>query len=415
VIKLECVHIEEVRGIRKLDIDFQQKTFAISGHNGSGKSGVIDAIEFALTGEISRLTGRGTKGLSVSEHGPHVDKTKFPDASFVRLKVHFPELKKSATITRKIKYPKDPKIDPPDADITAVLDEVADHPEITLARRDIIRFILIEPTKRSEEIQSLLKLDQIGQTRAALNTALNKLQTAEKSAGANVKTARETLRLHLQTTGLTPQEILEAVNKRRQVLGLAQLTELTATTKFDEGLSDAAKVNSFNKESALRDLEALTKIAADLATIAAKPVNAIRDSLQKLDNDPSLLRALQRAAFLETGLQLVDSPECPLCDIAWDDEAHLRAHLQSKLTKSAAAKAIQDSLATNGSAAATEIAKIVSALAAVQIAAKDQGASACEQLLGTWKTDLEGLRTALSSADGILASPRRTPWKRPSD
>jgi chromosome segregation ATPase len=85
VIKLETAHIEEVRGIRKLDIDFRRENFAISGPNGSGKSGVIDAIEFGLTGQI--LTGRGTRGLSVSEHGPHVDKTKFPDAAFVELRV----------------------------------------------------------------------------------------------------------------------------------------------------------------------------------------------------------------------------------------------------------------------------------------------------------------------------------------
>ena len=65
MIKLEAAHIEEVRGIRKLDIDFRKETFAISGPNGSGKSGVIDAIEFGLTGQIGRLTGRGTGGLSV--------------------------------------------------------------------------------------------------------------------------------------------------------------------------------------------------------------------------------------------------------------------------------------------------------------------------------------------------------------
>jgi hypothetical protein len=85
VIKLESAHIEEVRGIRKLDIDFGKNTFAISGPSGSGKSGVIDAIEFGLTGQNGRLTGRGTRGLSVTEHGPHVDKTKFPDAAFVEL------------------------------------------------------------------------------------------------------------------------------------------------------------------------------------------------------------------------------------------------------------------------------------------------------------------------------------------
>jgi DNA repair exonuclease SbcCD ATPase subunit len=110
MIKLEHAHIEEVRGIRKLDIDFQNGTFAISGPNGSGKSGVIDAIEFGLTGQIGRLTGRGTKGLSVAEHGPHVDKTKFPDAAFVELRVFLPALGKTATINRKVSAPSKPTI-----------------------------------------------------------------------------------------------------------------------------------------------------------------------------------------------------------------------------------------------------------------------------------------------------------------
>ena len=113
MIKLETAHIEEVRGIRKLDIHFQKATFVISGPNGSGKSGVIDAIEFALTGQIGRLTGRGTKGLSVAEHGPHVDKTKFPDAAFVELKVFLPELGKSATITRRYHPQRKSKSRPP--------------------------------------------------------------------------------------------------------------------------------------------------------------------------------------------------------------------------------------------------------------------------------------------------------------
>ena len=125
MIKLETAHIEEVRGIRKLDINFQKGTFVISGPNGSGKSGVIDAIEFALTGQIGRLTGRGTKGLSVAEHGPHVDKTKFPDASFVELTVFFPELGKSATITRKVSSPKKVKITPTSDDIKAALAGIA--------------------------------------------------------------------------------------------------------------------------------------------------------------------------------------------------------------------------------------------------------------------------------------------------
>lgn len=141
MIKIQSIHIEEFRGIRSLDIDFDGSTFAISGPNGSGKSGVIDAIEFGLTGQIGRLMGRGTQGLSVAEHGPHVDKAKFPDAAFVELRVQLPSLGKSAVIVRRVSAPKKPKVDPDDAEVINTLSEVAEHPEIMLSRREILRFI----------------------------------------------------------------------------------------------------------------------------------------------------------------------------------------------------------------------------------------------------------------------------------
>lgn len=269
MIKLETAHIEEVRGIRKLDIDFKNGTFAISGPNGSGKSGVIDAIEFGLTGQIGRLTGRGTKGLSVSEHGPHVDKTKFPDAAFVELKVFLPALGKTVTITRKVSAPKKPKIVPTDEDVKAALAEVAEHPEVTLSRREILRFILVEPTKRSEEIQTLLKLDDIGQTRSALNTAHNKLQAAYTNATAQVQSYRNALQLHLQISTLLSADVVEAANMRRKVLGLPEIAELTADTKLDAGLSATDKGSEFNKKSALGDLNAPAALAKGKVEVAA--------------------------------------------------------------------------------------------------------------------------------------------------
>src|ERR1700733_6959082 len=190
MIKLESAHIEEVRGIRKLSIDFQKQRFAISGPNGSGKSGVIDAIEFGLTGQIGRLSGRGTKSLTLAEHGPHVDKLKFPDAAFVTLQLFLTDLGKSVTITRKVSSPRKLVVTPDDDDVKAVLGEIADHPEITLSRREILRFILVEPTTRSEEIQTILKLDDIGQTRSLFNAAQNKLQGAQKIAAAKVQSDR---------------------------------------------------------------------------------------------------------------------------------------------------------------------------------------------------------------------------------
>jgi len=91
VIQIESVAIRELRGIRTLEISPRRKSFVISGPNGSGKSGVVDAIQFGLTGDISRLSGKGTVGLTVQRHGPHVDKRDDPEAAEVSLSLFVPE------------------------------------------------------------------------------------------------------------------------------------------------------------------------------------------------------------------------------------------------------------------------------------------------------------------------------------
>ena len=233
--------------------------------------------------------------------------------------------------------------------------EIADHPEIALSRREILRFILVEPTKRSEEIQTLLKLDEIGETRSALNAAQNKLQTARGNATAQVQSSRSTLQLHLQISTLHAADLLEAVNTRRKILGLPEIAELTADTKLDAGLSAADKATDFNKQSALRDLTALSDAAKGFPDLAKKQAAAILAELAKLEADPALLAALQRRAFIEKGLELVDGPACPLCDTPWADEQHLRDHLKAKLAKSEEARKIQQSLLNNGAAISQEI------------------------------------------------------------
>jgi len=402
MIKLETAHIEEVRGIRKLDIDFRKEKFAISGPNGSGKSGVIDAIEFGLTGQIGRLTGRGTKGLSVAEHGPHVDKVKFPDAAFVELQVYLTDLGKSVTIHRKISAPKKPKITPSGNDVKAALAEIADHPEMALSRREILRFILVEPAKRAEEIQALLKLDEIGAARSALYTAQNRLQSAEKAAASQTKANQDALLRHFQIPTLSSTSLLEETNKRRVILGLPEIAQLTADTKLNTGMSDGAKASDFNKVSVLRDLAAMSEAANGFPTLAKAEVAAVLKSLTLLESDPTLFAALQRRSFIEKGLELVDGPECPLCDTKWDSEQHLLDHLQAKLAKSEEALKVQQALLKDGAVVAQFIVPIMSLLAPVQKLALSHDEPEYSQLLLSWRAGLDDLRSKLVNVDGLL-------------
>ncbi len=195
--------------------------------------------------------------------------------------------------------------------------------------------------------------------------------------------------------------MLDAVNSRRKILALPEIAELTADTKLDAGLSVADKATEFNKQSALRDLTALSDAAKGFADLAKKQAAAILADLAKLEADPALLAALQRRAFIEKGLELVDGPACPLCDTPWPDEQHLRDHLKAKLTKSEEARKIQQALLTNGAAIAQEIIRVMGFLTPVQKVAETQGDAPFATLLTSWKANLETLKTKLTTVDGL--------------
>nr|WP_249816834.1 ATP-binding protein [Bradyrhizobium sp. 160] len=342
-----------MRGIRNLDIAFDQKTFSISGPNGSGKSGVIDAIEFGLTGRISRLTGTGTKSLSIAEHGPHVDRVRFPDAALVTLKVYFTALKRSATITRKVSAPKKPKIEPADPDIKAAFEQLADHPEIALSRRDILRFILVEPSRRAEEVQAILKLEEIGERRTVLNSAQNRVNALKRTAEAQFQTARSSLLTHMQIPSVKIDDLLAAANARRKLLGLPLLDQLTPDTRLDAGLTSSSSASAFNKQSALRDLAAMAGARKQLPELAKDEVAALLATMTTLADDPALLASLRRRTLVEQGIELIDGPHCPLCDSPWraNDICAITSRSSSRnLTKRSACKGISSPTPTSSTA-----------------------------------------------------------------
>jgi len=157
VIKIQSLTIKEFRGIRDLTLDPDRKNFAIYGPNGSGKSGVVDAIEFVLTGSISRLMGSGTAGLSVKKHAPHVDQRNAPNFAQVILKAYAPSLNKEFTIERRVSTP-DVVVITPDNDpqIKSVVEELKRHPELALTRREIIKYVLAAPGERAKQFRRYL-------------------------------------------------------------------------------------------------------------------------------------------------------------------------------------------------------------------------------------------------------------------
>ena len=333
MILVDSITIKEFRGIRDLTLNFKGKNFAVCGPNGTGKSGVVDALEFALTGNVSRLSGEGKGEVSLKQHGPHVDFRNNPDKARVTVTLTIPSLAKTVMVERSAKTPAHAYVTPNDADVLALLNKVAAHPEIVLSRRELIRFVLATPGDRAREVQTLLHLDRVEDVRVGLQKIANSAERQLPSLVTAVKLASENLLRALAITELTGEKLLAAANVQRAILGLPAITELTATTSLKDGLDaqTTAKPQPIPKSQAQADIkaarEALDELAAPVFTMR---VNELTIDINSLAANAIGATGISVENFYTTGLSLIDAEACPLCETTWDVSA-LRAKIQTKL------------------------------------------------------------------------------------
>lgn len=333
MIRLDKITISKFRGLIELKLEPKGENFAACGPNGTGKSGIVDAIEFALTGNLSRLSGRGTKELSVKQHGPHVDFVKKPEEAWVKLDVTIPSLGKKASITRTVKAVNAPTIEPADPDVLLAFADVKLHPEFVLSRRELIRYTIAEPGDRSDEVQALLRLSDVEKLRGVLNKINNACAKDVAPAERAEKAANQPLLDALGIEKLGKAAVMAAVNPKRAVLGLPPLDDLTATTDLADGLKadgDGA-VQKVPKAQAAADLATLRAALAALDGANVKTQCAkVAEMTAALSGDADATNEVKRETLLKTALDLYDDEQCPVCDTPQSPD-HFAAHLKGKL------------------------------------------------------------------------------------
>lgn len=334
MICIKTIHIEEFRGIRDINLDLGGENFGICGPNGTGKSGVVDAIEFCLTGNVTRLSGQGQGELSVKAHAPHVDHRENPSKAKVTITATVPSLGKEVTIMRSVKNPRAATIEPANANIQTIVEELQSHPEFALSRREIAKYIVTPPGTRSTDVQTLLRLNHIGDLRKALVSYANKCKREyDESERARARAENE-LKTALDLIELDREKVLKKANEQRAALGLPALAELTPQTSFKEGAAEEgkeAKKPGIAKDVALADLTALSAAiqSGETAVLKKHRGNALA-SLKKLKEDEKAVSLARAHGFITTGLMLVTEDACPLCDKLWDAD-ELRTYLKTKL------------------------------------------------------------------------------------
>lgn len=378
MIQVQKLRIEEFRGIRDLDLTMGSSSFVVAGPNGSGKSGVVDAIDFALTGNVARLSGAGTGGISVVKHAPHVHQRDNPAAASVTLTFTHPASGQTGTLTRSVKTAGQFTLEPKTPELVAAVEWAARHPELILSRREVIKYVNTEPGKRAQEVQALLKLDRIDETRRLLNTARNKTSTVARSADDAVRSAEDAVKRGLDITDLLPSEVTVVINKKREVLGLEALSATTLETDLSAGAKTDDSQSTFNRASAIRDIEAVTSYFAEHKDLDSA-VSDLDTTLTELEADPAVLDALKHRQLVEAGLPLVINTACPLCDLEWPDVASLRQHLNDKLVRSETAAKLQQRIQSAAGKMTGQLRGVRSLIQAAQPHAVTLGQSALQK------------------------------------
>jgi energy-coupling factor transporter ATP-binding protein EcfA2 len=397
IIELE---IHNIRGICDLSLKPNGKNLVIWGSNGSGKSAVVDAIDFLLTSRISRLTGKGTGDIKLEKHGTHIDHK--PEQATVRAVVSIPNYPKPIEIKRCMLNPGNLEYSDPGAKsyLNPIL-SMAVRGQHVLTRREILKYITAEPSNRAVEIQTILDIREIEDIRKVLVSVENSCEKEFNGAKKALTIATGEITAAVGVKSFEVETVLQWVNAKRALLGAAPIVTLKSTELKANVIAPVFQA----KETAINPVELKTNIDNLIKFLNAENLDnllkvdtELRESLQPVQANPELVRSLKKIRLFQLGIDLLDDKAaCPLCDKPWDTQ-QLKEHIQQHLDEAVLAQKYHNNIdlksKTLSDALSDALARIKQVINTIEITG-----------LAEEKPQLELWRDNLDQIIGFLASP----------
>lgn len=394
--KLLELEIKNVRGIRHLFLKLDGKNLVIWGPNGAGKSAVVDALDFLLTGRISRLTGRGTSGISLAKHGPHIDQE--PKDAVVRARVLLPGLKEPVEIARCMAQS---EVLECEDNVKAQLEPItslARRGQHVLTRRDILRYITAEASARAQGIQELLNISEVENIRASLVKANNELKRELKSAKERVEVSKAEVNTTINEKRFRPEKVLQAINQCRAVLG-GQPISSPLSTELKIGLAHngfAQRERSVNLTLFKNDITKISALITDQLAVGEVD-QQLRILVTAVRSDPELMRSISHRGLTELGIKLLDETgNCPLCSAPWPP-GKLLERLKTRLSTAKLAEQHQSKISKLSAQLRASVTATIANVQSLNNVARLAKLSELEAALQSWLANLNEFLTTLTS------------------
>lgn len=364
--KLLELEINEIRGIKNLTLTPNGDTIVVWGPNGTGKSGVIDAVDFLLTGKVTRLLGKGTQGLTLKTHGSHIDSTG--EDAYVSAKIKIDGINEPVSLKREISNPNHLEVIGCDEDKILPIRSIAERGQHVLTRREILDYITSEPSTRAQQIQTLLNIYEIERIRQNLVKISNK---ATKSVAATSKAFEQAKFGVLSTTqesSFQKETIIKFVNAKRAVLGGEPIAELNSTD-LKKDITPPKLVSSTDTNISLiqNNIENIISILSKKDSMISAD-SALVSAITEINSSSDMLLAFKRRELIELGISTLEDDEqkdCPLCDSEWE-ELKLLEYLKGKLEGIDKIGKINQTIESNSKVISRDVGLIQTNLARIQ-------------------------------------------------
>ena len=301
-VRIKKVVIRAFRGIPELELGLDGKSLLLRGENGTGKSSIVDAIEFFFTEKVSHL--EGVRGLSLRRHGPHVNS----NPKDVNIEITF----NPDNISLNRNFTSEPH--PPEGFVTYF--QATQKGTFILHRSQILEFIMSQPKDRFRAIGSIIGIEPLDNVEIEMmrlrDELRGKVESKENEIVRLIKELSEALGKNITKV----KDVLPALNEILEKCKLPSIKSLDEVDKHaEEMLMAVKKTESIDKIKAINEILEITKTPFIPQEIINE-LEAINKNVKSLLEDKVRVE-LSIADLLESGRKVIKKEKmdiCPLCE-----------------------------------------------------------------------------------------------------
>lgn len=305
---IKSIRITNVRGIRDLSLPVDGHSLILVGENGSGKSSIIDAIEYFFTGHIAHLEGR--QDVNVRDAFPYIN-----GAGPTEIVMEWGNAENPIVVATRF-----PGYSPALPKAMQAYFDTANSRVFILHRDQLLNFINARDRDRYEQISDIVglgDLDRIDVTwRAEFNTATN--ETREHEASFR-QTCTRLAQLLESPKIRSERDIVAGLNRLLGGLGISEIQERCEIGERRIAVqqlcqSTGARERLQQLRAAKSQIEKSCDATRALLTIYKELANSIHRLLDLVAtfDEADLERFLQEAVTVLE--KAPDSDHCPLCE-----------------------------------------------------------------------------------------------------